>query len=142
MVDIFLSRKIISFQRIECNFFFSNLFSCINVLTKYCFLLFAGTIFKAHKLILAACSKNFADLFEAAPTNGGSIYVILEATSAANMSALLEFMYKGEVHVSQESLSSFLKAAESLQVVSQKKLYFRIRINELFFVNLGKRFIS
>lgn len=58
------------------------------------------------------------------------------------MSALLEFMYKGEVHVSQESLSSFLKAAESLQVVSQKKLYFRIRINELFFVNLGKRFIS
>lgn len=32
------------------------------------------------------------------------------------MSALLEFMYKGEVHVSQESLNSFLKAAESLQV--------------------------
>lgn len=32
------------------------------------------------------------------------------------MSALLEFMYKGEVHVSQESLNSFLKAAECLQV--------------------------
>lgn len=32
------------------------------------------------------------------------------------MSALLEFMYKGEVHVSQDALSSFLKAAESLQV--------------------------
>lgn len=32
------------------------------------------------------------------------------------MSALLEFMYKGEVHVSQDSLSSFLKAAECLQV--------------------------
>ncbi|KAL0274007.1 UNVERIFIED_CONTAM: hypothetical protein PYX00_006551 [Menopon gallinae] len=32
------------------------------------------------------------------------------------MSALLEFMYKGEVHVSQEHLSSFLKAAECLQV--------------------------
>lgn len=85
------------------------------ILTKFFFII-SGTIFKAHKLILAACSKNFADLFEAAPTNGGSIYVILEATSAANMSALLEFMYKGEVHVSQESLSSFLKAAESLQV--------------------------
>ncbi|KAL3280829.1 hypothetical protein HHI36_004060 [Cryptolaemus montrouzieri] len=32
------------------------------------------------------------------------------------MSALLEFMYKGEVHVSQDALSSFLKAAECLQV--------------------------
>lgn len=32
------------------------------------------------------------------------------------MSALLEFMYKGEVHVSQEALNSFLKAAENLQV--------------------------
>lgn len=32
------------------------------------------------------------------------------------MAALLEFMYRGEVHVSQESLSSFLKAAECLQV--------------------------
>jgi len=32
------------------------------------------------------------------------------------MAALLEFMYKGEVHVSQEALNSFLKSAESLQV--------------------------
>lgn len=75
----------------------------------------AGTVFKAHKLILAACSKNFAELFESAPTNGACV-VILEATSAENMSALLEFMYKGEVHVSQEALNSFLKAAENLQV--------------------------
>lgn len=34
------------------------------------------------------------------------------------MSALLEFMYKGEVHVSQEALNSFLKSAENLQVCS------------------------
>jgi GDNF-inducible zinc finger protein 1 len=44
------------------------------------------------------------------------VCVILEATSAENMAALLEFMYKGEVHVSQKALESFLKAAESLQV--------------------------
>lgn len=74
-----------------------------------------GTVFKAHKLILAACSKNFADLFETTPASASCI-VILEATSAENMSALLEFMYKGEVHVSQEALNSFLKAAENLQV--------------------------
>lgn len=49
------------------------------------------------------------------PTPAGLI-VILDGTSAPNMAALLEFMYRGEVHVSQESLSSFLKAAECLQV--------------------------
>lgn len=75
----------------------------------------SGTVFKAHKLILAACSKNFAELFESAPPSSSCV-VILEATSAENMSALLEFMYKGEVHVSQEALNSFLKAAENLQV--------------------------
>jgi hypothetical protein len=80
------------------------------------FFSFSGTIFKAHKLILAACSKNFADLFETPSLATGSVCVILEATSAENMSALLEFMYKGEVHVSQKALESFLKAAESLQV--------------------------
>lgn len=81
------------------------------------FCIIPGQIFKAHKLILAACSKNFAELFETAPAGAnGSICVILEATSAENMQALLEFMYKGEVHVSQKALESFLKAAESLQV--------------------------
>ncbi|KAH8412379.1 hypothetical protein KR009_001612 [Drosophila setifemur] len=74
-----------------------------------------GAVFKAHKLILAACSKKFADLFENTPTNGQCV-IILEATTPDNMAALLEFMYKGEVHVSQEALNSFLKSAESLQV--------------------------
>ncbi|XP_055298803.1 zinc finger protein chinmo isoform X2 [Sitodiplosis mosellana] len=92
---------------------FSNLFKSdlLADVTLYC----GGTVFKAHKLILAACSKNFADLFESAPPSSSCV-VILEATSAENMSALLEFMYKGEVHVSQEALNSFLKAAENLQV--------------------------
>lgn len=82
---------------------------------KFPFILVLGTVFKAHKLILAACSKNFAELFETAPPSNSCV-VILEATSADNMSALLEFMYKGEVHVSQEALNGFLKAAENLQV--------------------------
>lgn len=90
--------------------------SCrMNLLSMFCFL---GQIFKAHKLILAACSQNFAELFETAQqSSNGSTCVILEATSADNMQALLEFMYKGEVHVSQTALESFLKAAESLQVI-------------------------
>lgn len=80
-----------------------------------------GVTFKAHRVILAACSKHFQDLFEAAPLCP-SVLVILDGTSSSNMSALLEFMYKGEVHVSQDSLPSFLKAAECLQVGVKKVL--------------------
>lgn len=92
---------------------FSNLFKSESLadVTLFC----DGVTFKAHKLILAACSKHLADLFETAPLHQ-NLLVILDGTSASNMSALLEFMYKGEVHVSQDSLSSFLKAAECLQV--------------------------
>ncbi|KAJ9589185.1 hypothetical protein L9F63_028031, partial [Diploptera punctata] len=92
---------------------FGNLFKSESLtdVTLFC----EGVTFKAHKLILAACSKHFQDLFETAPICP-SVLVILDGTSSSNMSALLEFMYKGEVHVSQESLSSFLKAAECLQV--------------------------
>ncbi|CAH0557309.1 unnamed protein product [Brassicogethes aeneus] len=92
---------------------FSNLFKSETLadVTLFC----DGVTFKAHKLILAACSKHLADLFETAPLHQ-NLLVILDGTSAANMAALLEFMYKGEVHVSQDSLSSFLKAAECLQV--------------------------
>lgn len=71
---------------------------------------------------MAACSKKFADLFENTPTNGQCV-IILEATTPDNMAALLEFMYKGEVHVSQEALNSFLKSAESLQVSQPKKYH-------------------
>lgn len=95
-----------------CVEFFKNVYM---LLTEN-YLQFAGVTFKAHKLILAACSKHFQDLFETAPVCP-SVLVILDGTSSSNMSALLEFMYKGEVHVSQESLSSFLKAAECLQVL-------------------------
>lgn len=76
----------------------------------------SGVTFKAHRLILAACSKHFQELFEGMPPSPAGLIVILDGTSAHNMASLLEFMYRGEVHVSQESLSSFLKAAECLQV--------------------------
>lgn len=92
---------------------FSNLFKSETLadVTLFC----DGVSFRAHKLILAACSKHLSDLFETAPLHQ-NLLVILDGTSSSNMAALLEFMYKGEVHVSQDALSSFLKAAECLQV--------------------------
>ncbi|CAK1544256.1 unnamed protein product [Leptosia nina] len=94
---------------------FANLWNSESLadVTLYC----EGRQFKAHKVILAACSKHFQELFDSAPpSHAGACYVILEATTADNMQALLEFMYKGEVHVSQDALSSFLKSGENLQV--------------------------
>ncbi|XP_044592566.1 zinc finger protein chinmo isoform X1 [Cotesia glomerata] len=93
---------------------FSNLFKSESLtdVTLFC----EGITFKAHRLILAACSKHFQELFEGMPHSLAGLIVILDGTSAHNMASLLEFMYRGEVHVSQESLSSFLKAAEYLQV--------------------------
>ncbi|KAF7990363.1 hypothetical protein HCN44_000168 [Aphidius gifuensis] len=93
---------------------FSNLFKSESLtdVTLFC----EGVTFKAHRLILAACSKHFQELFEGMPPSPAGLIVILDGTSAQNMASLLEFMYRGEVHVSQESLSSFLKAAECLQV--------------------------
>ncbi|VVC41508.1 BTB/POZ domain,Zinc finger C2H2-type,SKP1/BTB/POZ domain [Cinara cedri] len=74
-----------------------------------------GKTFKAHKLILAACSKHFQEIFEATPL-GSSLIIILDGTSSTNMESLLEFMYRGEVQISQDRLSSFLKTADNLQV--------------------------
>lgn len=83
---------------------------------------------------MAACSKNFADLFETPSLATGAVCVILEATSAENMAALLEFMYKGEVHVSQKALESFLKAAESLQVKHWQDLVLTVTLKWLVFL--------
>ncbi|CAH1969001.1 unnamed protein product [Acanthoscelides obtectus] len=96
---------------------FSNLFKSESLadVTLFC----DGVTFRAHKLILAACSKHLSELFAATAASTPphhNLLVILDGTSAANMAALLEFMYKGEVHVAQDSLTSFLKAAECLQV--------------------------
>lgn len=95
----------------------------MHILKAVHFICVSGVSFKAHKLILAACSKHFQVLFEEMPPSPPGVIVILDGTSAHNMAALLEFMYRGEVHVSQESLSSFLKAAECLQVCAC--LFFR-----------------
>lgn len=42
--------------------------------------------------------------------------VILKDVSMKELTAILEFMYKGEVSVNQEDLTLFLKTAEMLQI--------------------------
>ena len=42
--------------------------------------------------------------------------IFLKDTSASDLHAVLEFMYRGSVNVSQAQLGSFIKTAEMLQI--------------------------
>jgi len=73
-----------------------------------------GSTVKAHKVVLSACSPFFEDLFVENPCKHP--IVILKDIRYTDLKALVEFMYKGEVNVSQEQLPALLKTAESLKV--------------------------
>ncbi|XP_018397059.1 PREDICTED: modifier of mdg4-like isoform X2 [Cyphomyrmex costatus] len=73
-----------------------------------------GHILRAHKLILSVCSTYFRELFK-----GNSCkhpIVILKDVNYRDLSAILHFMYQGEVNIKQEDIASFLKVAEVLQI--------------------------
>ncbi|XP_068081081.1 protein abrupt isoform X2 [Anabrus simplex] len=73
-----------------------------------------GQNVKAHKVILSACSPYFRNLFRENPCQHP--IVILKDVSYEDVTALLNFMYQGEVYITQDRLAPFLHTAELLQV--------------------------
>lgn len=73
-----------------------------------------GSSIKAHKVVLSACSNYFKDLFLANPCKHP--IVILKDMKFDDLKAIIDFMYKGEVNVSQNQLGALLKTAEVLKV--------------------------
>ncbi|XP_063232787.1 protein tramtrack, beta isoform-like isoform X5 [Bacillus rossius redtenbacheri] len=73
-----------------------------------------GKRIRAHKMLLSACSTYFKDLFKENPCQHPVI--IFRNVKFEDLSALVDFMYQGEVNVSQDQLSSFLTTAEMLAV--------------------------
>lgn len=73
-----------------------------------------GRRLPAHKMLLSACSPYFRELLRGNPCQHPII--IIRDLKYEDVSALLQFMYNGEVNVAQESLNSFLKSAESLKI--------------------------
>ncbi|KAG1661738.1 Protein bric-a-brac 2 [Nymphon striatum] len=73
-----------------------------------------GHNIKAHKMVLSACSPFFQDLFKNNPCKHP--IVIMKDMKYTDLKAVVRFMYKGEVNVSQDKLSTLLKTAESLQI--------------------------
>lgn len=73
-----------------------------------------GHSVKAHKMVLSACSPFFQTLFFDNPCTHP--IVILKDISWDELKAVVEFMYRGEINVSQEQLAPLLKVAEMLKI--------------------------
>ncbi|KAG1658585.1 Protein bric-a-brac 2 [Nymphon striatum] len=73
-----------------------------------------GSNIKAHKVVLSACSPFFEEVLKNNPCKHPII--ILKDMKFFDLKTIIQFMYKGEVNVSQDHLSALLKTAESLQV--------------------------
>ncbi|KAJ9599921.1 hypothetical protein L9F63_009749, partial [Diploptera punctata] len=73
-----------------------------------------GHSVKAHKMVLSACSPYFQSLFFDNPCQHP--IVILKDIKWPELKAVVEFMYKGEINVSQEQIGPLLKVAESLKI--------------------------
>ena len=73
-----------------------------------------GVQLKAHKMVLSACSPYFQSMLYSTPDRHPIVF--LRDVRYHEMKALLEFMYRGEVSVDQDNLTSLLKVAEGLKI--------------------------
>ena len=68
----------------------------------------------AHKVMLAACSRLFKSILKQNPHSNPLLY--LHGVDSKNLEYILDFVYQGEVQISQNSLNSFMRVAQILQV--------------------------
>ena len=102
-------------------------------------------VIKSHRAILSAFSPFFKNIFRNLPGPGGSIY--LSGIESKSLTAILEYVYKGETFVQESDLELFIKSAEKLQVhgiypvgnFQQKKIssLSRTNYNDVFMENVG-----
>lgn len=73
-----------------------------------------GSSIKAHKMVLSACSPYFQSLFFDNPCQHPII--IMRDVKWSELKAIVEFMYKGEIKVSQAEIGPLLRVAEMLKI--------------------------
>ena len=69
---------------------------------------------QAHKVILSACSPFFRFVLKKNPHQHPLLY--LKGVKYEDITSILDFLYHGEVNVSQDSLNRFLTVAGDLKV--------------------------
>ena len=73
------------------------------------------TQFKAHKLVLSACSSVFENIL-ISNSMGNHQLIYLMGITKEEMQAILHFMYQGEATFDQDRMNEFLSAAKALDV--------------------------
>ena len=76
------------------------------------------TQFRAHKIVLSACSPVFKEIIDSNPSQHPLIY--LRGIQSSEMESILQFMYLGEGRFHHERMGEFLKVAKDLKV---KEIY-------------------
>merc|ERR1712133_282501 len=70
--------------------------------------------FKAHKIVLSACSNVFKNIIDNLPLNCSVIY--LRGIQHQEIESILEFMYLGVATFYQERENEFLNVAKNLEI--------------------------
>lgn len=73
-----------------------------------------GHMLRAHKLMLSACSPMFKAMLQR--NSHPQPVIFLHGVQHTDISAILNFMYHGEVNVTEGNISTFLAIAEDLKV--------------------------
>ncbi|KAK2711668.1 longitudinals lacking protein, isoforms A/B/D/L-like isoform X6 [Artemia franciscana] len=73
-----------------------------------------GKSIRVHRVVLAACSTYFQDIVDLHQDK--SLVIFLKDVKYVELQALVDYMYRGEVRVAQNSLASLIRTAESLKI--------------------------
>ena len=73
-----------------------------------------GHHIEAHKVVLAASSPFFQNLFKRNKQSHPIVY--MKGMKSADISAIIDFLYYGEANIYQENLDTFLNIGEELQL--------------------------
>lgn len=75
-----------------------------------------GTEFPVHKLVVASCSPYFKAMFNGSMSESNQDRVNLEGVQSAALTQLVEYIYTGEIEVTEENVQSLLPAANLLSL--------------------------
>lgn len=74
-----------------------------------------GHAVKAHRIILCACSGYFGHILRTINPAQHPV-LLLSDVRPTDLTALMDFIYFGQVNITQDSLQSFLKVADKLKI--------------------------